>query len=121
MGPIAARGAWQICHALADVLAIELMCGAQGLDFLLHGDGVNEEGQPVQTTLLRQDRGQHNACIGARSGASLAKTGCFIPILTHWAARCVRVYLPADSRVCDACPRGLYPTTLGWIPESLPA
>ena len=57
MGPIAARGAWQICHALADVLAIELMCGAQGLDFLLHGDGVNEEGQPVQTTPLKAGQG----------------------------------------------------------------
>lgn len=57
MGPIAARGAWQICHALADVLAIELMCGAQGLDFLLSGDGVNEHGEPVQTEPLRAGRG----------------------------------------------------------------
>lgn len=57
MGPIAARGAWQICHALADVLAIELMCGAQGLDFHLTGDGVNEHGKPVQTQPLSAGQG----------------------------------------------------------------
>lgn len=37
MGPIAARGALDIAENLAHVLAIELLCGAQGLDFLLHG------------------------------------------------------------------------------------
>ncbi len=35
MGPIAARGALDILEAVADVLAIELICAAQGLEF--HG------------------------------------------------------------------------------------
>jgi histidine ammonia-lyase len=52
MGPIAARGAWQIGQALADVLAIELMCGAQGLDFWLLGEGVDESGLRVNLTPL---------------------------------------------------------------------
>lgn len=33
MAPIAARGATAICEMLADVLAIELLCAAQGLEF----------------------------------------------------------------------------------------
>ena len=33
MGPIAARGALRICDALAEVLAIELLVAAQGLEF----------------------------------------------------------------------------------------
>lgn len=57
MGPIAARGAWQICHALADVLAIELMCGAQGLDFWLTGDGVDERGQRCEVEPLQAGSG----------------------------------------------------------------
>ena len=47
MGPIAARGALHIVEALADVLAIELICGAQGLDFHLSGEAVNDAGEPV--------------------------------------------------------------------------
>ena len=35
MGPIAARGALIVCEAVADVIAIELMCATQGLDFHL--------------------------------------------------------------------------------------
>lgn len=50
MGPIAARGAWRIAEALADVLAIELLCGAQGLDFHLAGEAVDDEGQVVEVT-----------------------------------------------------------------------
>jgi histidine ammonia-lyase len=44
MGPIAARGALEIVEALADVLAIELFCGAQGLDFHLSGEVVGLDG-----------------------------------------------------------------------------
>ncbi len=45
MAPIAARGALAICEALADVLAIELLCGAQGLDFHLRGEHVRDDGE----------------------------------------------------------------------------
>ncbi|MBW1876984.1 MAG: aromatic amino acid lyase [Deltaproteobacteria bacterium] len=45
MGPIAARGALEILEALADVLAIELLCGAQGLDFHLSGKVVGPDRQ----------------------------------------------------------------------------
>ncbi len=57
MGPVAARGAWNICHALADVLAIELMCGAQGLDFWLSGDGVDANGQRISIEPLQAGEG----------------------------------------------------------------
>ena len=57
MGPVAARGAWNICHALADVLAIELMCGAQGLDFWLAGDGVDGQGRRIQSQPLQAGSG----------------------------------------------------------------
>jgi histidine ammonia-lyase len=50
MGPVAARGAWRIAEALADVLAIELLCGAQGLDFHLAGEAVTDEGAVVEVT-----------------------------------------------------------------------
>ena len=45
MGPIAARGALAIAEALADVLAIELICGAQGLEFHLAGEAVGRDGE----------------------------------------------------------------------------
>lgn len=48
MGPIAVDGAWRIAEALADVLAIELLCGAQGLDFHLAGEAVDDEGRVVE-------------------------------------------------------------------------
>jgi len=50
MGPIAADGVSRICEALADVLAIELLCGAQGLDFHLAGEAIDEEGQMIEVT-----------------------------------------------------------------------
>jgi histidine ammonia-lyase len=53
MGPIAARTALLICEALADVLAIELLCGAQGLDFHLGGKAVDEHGNLVDRPALR--------------------------------------------------------------------
>jgi histidine ammonia-lyase len=48
MGPIAAEGAWRIAEALSDVLAIELLCGAQGLDFHLAGEAFDAEGRLVE-------------------------------------------------------------------------
>ncbi|MBX2797649.1 MAG: aromatic amino acid lyase [Myxococcales bacterium] len=53
MGPSAARGALEVIERVADVVAIELLCGAQGLDFRMSGemvdaDGQVREGTPVQ-------------------------------------------------------------------------
>ena len=47
MGAIAGKGALIILDLLADVLAIELLCGAQGLDFHLAGERVGEDGELV--------------------------------------------------------------------------
>lgn len=47
MGPLAAAGALHIVELLTDVVAIELLCAAQGLDFHLESD----EGRPGEPTL----------------------------------------------------------------------
>lgn len=47
MGTIAARGALRIAEMVADVLAIELLCAAQGLDFRLAGEAVDADGRLV--------------------------------------------------------------------------
>jgi histidine ammonia-lyase len=57
MGPIAARGALRICDRLADVLAIELLCAAQGLDFRMSGDAVDEHGQLTKVPKRRPGGG----------------------------------------------------------------
>ncbi|MCA9572904.1 MAG: aromatic amino acid lyase, partial [Myxococcales bacterium] len=57
MGPIAARGALEVAERLADVLAIELLCGAQGLDFHLAGEAVDADGQVRAVAPLRAGRG----------------------------------------------------------------
>ncbi len=46
MGPIAARGALTVVEALADVLAVELICAAQGLELRLEAGA----GQPGRAT-----------------------------------------------------------------------
>lgn len=48
MASIAAEGLEGVAHNLADVLAIELLCGAQGLDFHLAGEGIDAQGDPVR-------------------------------------------------------------------------
>ena len=57
MGPISARGALRILDALTEVLAIELMCAAQGLDFHLRGQAVDAEGDLVSVDQRRPGRG----------------------------------------------------------------
>jgi histidine ammonia-lyase len=52
MAPIAARGAVRIAEMVADVLAIELMCAAQGLDFHLAGEAVGPDGRLVAVAPL---------------------------------------------------------------------
>lgn len=64
MGPIAARGALHVVDLLADVVAIELLCAAQGLDFRIQGEGVDPDGVPVITEPSRPGRG--SALVHAR-------------------------------------------------------
>jgi histidine ammonia-lyase len=60
MGPVAARTALDVVDLVADVLAIELLAGAQGLDFRRAGEAVDadgvmisvEPGEPGAGTLL---------------------------------------------------------------------
>jgi histidine ammonia-lyase len=44
MGPVAARSALEVVDRVMDVLAIELLCGAQGLEFRLAGKTVGPDG-----------------------------------------------------------------------------
>ncbi len=44
MGPVAARTALDVLDLVADVVAIELLTAAQGLDFRLRGEAVDAEG-----------------------------------------------------------------------------
>ncbi len=55
MGPIAARGAMHVAEALAHVLAIELMCGAQALDLQrAAGHGPAGRGSQVAYNRVRE-------------------------------------------------------------------
>ncbi|MCB9764142.1 MAG: aromatic amino acid lyase [Alphaproteobacteria bacterium] len=47
MGPAAARGLLAIVENLAEVLAIELLVGAQGLDFRLEGTSFSPKGEKI--------------------------------------------------------------------------
>jgi histidine ammonia-lyase len=55
MGPIAARSALEVLDRVADVVGIELLCGAQGLDFRMSGFA-GEPQQPGAGTRLVYDR-----------------------------------------------------------------
>ena len=48
MGPIAARSALEVIDRVADVVAIELLCAAQGLDFRMRGQAVGPAGDLVE-------------------------------------------------------------------------
>jgi histidine ammonia-lyase len=48
MGPIAARSALEVVDRVADIVAIELLCAAQGLDFRLAGRAVDGHGEIVE-------------------------------------------------------------------------
>jgi histidine ammonia-lyase len=56
MGPIAARGALEVCELLADVIGIELLCAAQGLDFHVRGLAVDAVGSPTSRTPVSAGR-----------------------------------------------------------------
>ena len=45
MAPSAARSALEVIDRVADVVGIELLCGAQGLDFRMAGEAVDAEGR----------------------------------------------------------------------------
>ncbi|MEQ1507904.1 MAG: aromatic amino acid ammonia-lyase, partial [Myxococcota bacterium] len=47
MGPIAARSALEVVDRVADVVSIELLCAAQGLDFRMSGQAVDDQGALV--------------------------------------------------------------------------
>jgi len=49
MGPVAARTALDVVELVSDVVAIELLTAAQGLDFRMRGEAVDEEGVLVST------------------------------------------------------------------------
>jgi histidine ammonia-lyase len=48
MASVAATSALRIVELLADVVAVELLCGAQGLDFRLRGECVDGLGKPMR-------------------------------------------------------------------------
>ncbi len=57
MGPNAASGALHLVDLLSDVVAIELLCAAQGLDFHLAGDAVDPDGNRVSVAVERAGAG----------------------------------------------------------------
>lgn len=57
MGPGAAQGALEIVALLEDVIAIELLCAAQGLDFRLAGQAVDAHGALVDVPPLQPGAG----------------------------------------------------------------
>ena len=57
MAPIAARSALEIVDLMADVIGIELMCGAQGLDFRINGEGVDADGKAISVPKCRPGQG----------------------------------------------------------------
>ncbi len=57
MGSVAARTALHVADLLADVLAIELLCAAQGLEFRLDGEKSDAAGRVEATAPLRPGAG----------------------------------------------------------------
>jgi histidine ammonia-lyase len=66
-GPSAASGALQIVDLLADVVAIELLCAAQGLDLRVAGDAVDDEGQKVRVEPGHAGRGTRSILAAVRA------------------------------------------------------
>jgi histidine ammonia-lyase len=82
MGATAAVHLWQVCANVERVLAVELLCGAQGLDFLAPlrpGPGVAVLQQAVRERSPRLDRDRSLAdeidlvAAGVRDGSLLAE------------------------------------------------
>lgn len=57
MGSVAARTALHVADLLADVLAIELLCAAQGLEFRIDGERIDAAGRVEATEPLRPGAG----------------------------------------------------------------
>jgi len=72
MAPIAARGALQIIDALAEVLSIEILVAAQGLDFRRQGVTWTPDGRRVQGP---------PAALAEGTAAALARVRARVP---HW-------------------------------------
>ena len=64
MGPVAARSALEVVDRVADVVAIELLCAAQGLDYRIGGRGVGEDGAIVEVPV--QLPGPHTRAVYER-------------------------------------------------------
>jgi histidine ammonia-lyase len=82
MGATAAVHLWQVCANVERILAVELLCGAQGLDFLAPlrpGPGVSVLRQAVRERSPRLDRDRSLAAeidsvaAGIRDGSMLAE------------------------------------------------
>ncbi|MCA9492988.1 MAG: aromatic amino acid lyase, partial [Myxococcales bacterium] len=56
MGPIAARTAAEVVDRVSDIVAIELLCAAQGLDFRLRGGEGIDAGSPGAGTRSVYDK-----------------------------------------------------------------
>ncbi|MCO4747734.1 MAG: aromatic amino acid lyase [Proteobacteria bacterium] len=72
MGPVAGRSALRILEAVADVIAIELLCAAQGLDFHLQGRAVNAEGVLVDVPPMQPGAGARTVYAKVREQVSFA-------------------------------------------------
>ncbi len=70
MGPVAGQGAITILELLADVLAIELLCGAQGMDFHLAGEAVGADGEIIQVAPKRPGEKSYDVYLDVRSVVS---------------------------------------------------
>ena len=66
MGSIAARATLHVLDLVADVLAIELLCAAQGLDFRLAGEYTDKQGRVLSTAPLRPGAGNLPAYLAVR-------------------------------------------------------
>ena len=67
-GPSAAAGALHLVDLLADVVAIELMCAAQGLDFHLAGEAVDDDGRRIDVEKGLAGRGTRSIHARVREG-----------------------------------------------------
>ncbi|TNE84812.1 MAG: histidine ammonia-lyase [Deltaproteobacteria bacterium] len=73
MGPVAGRSALRILDAAMDVVAIELLCAAQGLDFHLQGRAVDEDGQLVAVAPRQPGAGTRRVYAAVREFVSFAE------------------------------------------------
>lgn len=74
MGPVSGRAALRILDAVMHVVAIELLCAAQGLDFHLRGWATDGEGKLVSVQPLRAGEGSTAIYEAVRERVTFAET-----------------------------------------------